>query len=332
MEDWLLPRWAVGSVRTHLDVEELILAVLLFDAIVLPTPDNDSEFARWKLRGWEPEEQEFRRINLGDLVYEVEWDDRLRGEWSSRWERLRQMGSDSEAVAYGLTPQVIAIKAWEDVFITAQQEGRAVERPVPIAWYPHREAGVAREDLGLATEDLVEGEEAPVSAPPADDEPRIERETALLFRREISVPSSVDPDEALDAAVRLASTSEFITARRAQFDWELKVAGQKIDVEDAIRGLRRAAADYNEQVTEFLSPGAMTRRIANVLVPTSVAQAAKLTGLPGAGGAAGWGVRKVMARFCPLNDYPDPATMGAALGMVQRRMSAVMTKAAHADI
>jgi hypothetical protein len=187
---------------------------------------------------------------------------------------------------------------------------------VPVAWYPEREGLLAREDLAILSEDS-----------PARSEPAIARDTALLFRREVTVPASVDPDEALDAAVRLASTSDFVTARRALFDWELKVAGQDIDLDDAIDGLQRAAADYNKQVTEFLSPRGMAKRIANVLVPASAAHAAKLTGLPGAGGAAGWSVRKVMARFCPLNEDPDPATMGAALGMVQRRMSAVVTAA-----
>lgn len=321
MDDWLLPRWAVGSVRTHLDVEELILAVLLFDAIVLPTPENDEEFARWKQRGWEPEEQTFRRINLGDMVYEISWDERLRGEWSSRWDRLREVGSQSEALAYGLTPRVIALKAWDDVFQKAQAEGRAVERPVPVAWYPERERAVAQKDLAILTEDRRPKEEAP-----------IEREVALLFRREIRLPAAADPDEALDAAIRLASTSDFVRARRAQFDWELKVAGQEIDLADAIDGLQKGARDYDAQVTEFLSHRAMVKRVVNVLVPASASRAANLTGAAGAGAATGWGVRKVMARFCPLDDYPDAATTGAALGMVQRRMSALLSGSASAQL
>lgn len=298
----------------HLEVEELILAVLLFDAIVLPTPANDSEFDRWKQRGWEPEEQTFRRINLGDMVYEVPWDEQLRAEWSLRWDQMKKVGSESEALAYGLTPNVIAMKAWQDVFQQAQEEGRAVDRPVPVAWYPHGEEPLAQQDLAILTQDRAPRVET-----------AIERDVALLFRREISVPAVTNPDEALDAAVRLASTSEFVNARRAQFDWELKVAGQDIDLDEAIDGLKQAARDYNDKITAFFGSKAMAKRVAKVVVPATATQAAKLTGVPGAGGAAGWGVRRVLARFCPLNDYPDPASVGGALGMVQRRMSALMT-------
>lgn len=202
--DWLLPRWAIGSVRMHLLVEELILAVLLFDAIVLPTPANDTEFARHKQRGWEPEEQAFRRINLGDMVYEVPWDEQLRAEWSSRWDRMRRMGSESEALAYRLTPNVIAMKAWDDVFGQAQQEGRAAERAIPVAWYPHGEQPVAQDDLAILTQDSASRVQAP-----------IERDVALLFRREIGVPAISDPDEALDAATVRSSRSRSVAQRAA---------------------------------------------------------------------------------------------------------------------
>ena len=312
MDDWLLPRWAVASVRLHLDIEDLILAVLLFDGIVMPTPANEKEFERWKTRGWEPEEQEFRRINLGDLVYEVPWGEELRSDFRMRWERMQKIGAESEALAYGLTPQVIAMKAWEEVFGRAQMEGRATQRPVPVAWFPSGSAG----EKEMAIADSGHG-----SKPST----RIDREVGLLFRREIDAPSAHDPDEALAAAVKLAESEEFVMARRALFVWELKVAGQEIPVADAITGLSEAAQQFDALVKDAIRPMTTVRRGVRVLVPAGASQAAHLSGIPGAGALAGWGMKKVLARFIPLPANPDPARdPGAALSMVKRRMSAVL--------
>lgn len=47
IDRWIRPRWGVGSVRLHLDVEDLALALVLFDRIVLPKPDDAAEEQRW---------------------------------------------------------------------------------------------------------------------------------------------------------------------------------------------------------------------------------------------------------------------------------------------
>jgi hypothetical protein len=45
---WQRPRWGVGSVRLHLDVEDLALALLLFDRVVVPKqlPQGSPTFQR----------------------------------------------------------------------------------------------------------------------------------------------------------------------------------------------------------------------------------------------------------------------------------------------
>jgi hypothetical protein len=312
MDDWLLPRWAIGSVRLHLNIDDLILAVLLFDGIVMPTPENESEFDRWKKLGWEPEEAEFRRINLGDLVYEVPWDETLRSDFGDRWKLLLTLGAESEALAYGLTPQVIALKAWDDVYGQAQAEGRVVQRPVPVAWYPQGTLGLR--EVGV----MAEGE-------PHNDSTPVQREVALLFRREVEVPSANDPDEALAAAVKLAENEDFIEARRALFDWELKIAGQDIPLADAISGLHEAAERYDQHVRDSAKPMTTVRRGVRVLVPAGASHAAHLSGIPGAGAVAGWAMRSVMAHLAPLPPAPAPAVdPGAALSMTRRKMSAVL--------
>jgi hypothetical protein len=317
VDDWTLPRWAIGSVRLHLDIRDLIVAVLLFDAIVMPIPENDEEFDRWRKKGWKPEEAEFRRINLGDIVYEVKWDTSLRDEFEDDWRRAKELGEATEALAYGLTPVTIAQKAWDDVYMKAQDQGRAPVRPVPIAWYPNGTDGLRR----LSVSDSAEGAQA---------ETPIEREVALLFRREIAIPSDRDPDEALAAAVGLSEDESFVIARRALFDWELKVADQNYIAADALSGLKRAAEQYDALVSEAVSPMTTVREVVRVLVPAGVGPAAHALPVPGAGIAAGAAARWVTARLLPLPDSPDPESEGAALGMTRRRMSAVVGLDTHA--
>lgn len=303
------PRWGVGSVRLHLDLNDLTLAVLLFDRIVIPTPDNDAEVERWMRKGWKPDELATRIVQLGELVDLLPWDEALRNDWEARWEQLKAIGREAEALAYGYTPLVIAQRAWNDVFLHAQQEGRAPQRPVPVLWCPA--AADAMSELGLN-----------VVRQAASRMPQVEQQVGVLFRRELAYPMSADPEESLEIALRLATTDDFVAARRALFEWELIVAGQDQPLEEALEGLRQAADRYDELVES--SVGTAVRRAVHFLVPSGASQAAKLTGLPGAGVVGGWTARKVLARFAPLPSPPSPEIEeGAALSMARRAMTAV---------
>jgi hypothetical protein len=69
--DWgLLPRrerWGVYSVRAHMDLVALAREVLLYDRIVLPTPEDVAEADRWDRRGWDTHQLGYVADNLGSL-------------------------------------------------------------------------------------------------------------------------------------------------------------------------------------------------------------------------------------------------------------------------
>ena len=307
--DWVRPRWGIGCVRLHLDVEDLALALLLFDRIVMPTPENDAEFERWRRVGWKPEKLAFRVNQLGDLVHKVPWKEALRSQWESRWEKLQEIGRETEALAYSYTPDVIAMSAWNEVCQRTVNEGRAPEQPpIPVAWYPAADIGT---DALQVSADRVQTS--------LDD---VGRQVGLLFRRELEYPLREYPEEALEVAYHLAVTDDFVVARRALFEWEALVATQALPVADALQGLVEAAATYDEMVKAHA--GRTLRKAVNVLVPAAASKAAAMTGIPLAAGAAGGLARRVTARFVPLPPVPDPKSeVGAALSTARRAMSAV---------
>lgn len=312
MKDWLEPRWGIGSVRLHLDLDELAIAVLLFDRMVLPVPDDEEEAERWAERGWDPESLARRLTQLADLVHWVPWDERLRGDWRARFEKARRLGAETEGLAYGLTPQTIALSAWEEVYGHAVSEGRAPLRPVPVAWYP----GVREPPDELGVEEI-----GPARRPLEE----LDREVALLFRRELDRPLRRDPEEAFDLAVRLAAQDEFVRARRSLFVWEAVMAAREVDPHEAAVELGKAAEEYDEIVREHAG-GLTTRHAVHALVPAVAGGiGGGLIPVPGAGMAGGWAARYVTARALPLPAPPDPDAPEAALSVARRRMSTLMS-------
>lgn len=62
------PRWATFSVKSHLDLDALTLDVLLYEALVSPTPYDKEEVKRWDKEGWDPTKLALRITQLGDLA------------------------------------------------------------------------------------------------------------------------------------------------------------------------------------------------------------------------------------------------------------------------
>jgi hypothetical protein len=309
INEWVVPRWGIGSVRTHLDIDDLVFALLLFDRLIIPTPENLDEYDRWSRMGWQPDLLAPRVTQLGELVELVPWDEALRTDWQTRWDKLREMGQSVEYLAYGATAATIATQAWDDIVRRAAEENRAPIPPVPMSWYP---APVE------ARGDILLNEQVPNNS-------QIQGEVSLLFRRELAQPVATDPEEALEVAFKLATQAEFVAARQTMFAWELLVAGQQISIPDAIRGLKDAADCYDQLVRESAR---VIPRVVDVVVPAAASHGTNIW-LPGAGPAAGWVARKVTARLVPVVPPPNPyQEPGAALSIARRAMSAVLFESA----
>jgi hypothetical protein len=317
LADLVTQRWGVGSTRLHLEISALSLGVLLFDRIVLPTPADEAEADRWDELGWDTQTQARRIVQLGELVHFAPWDQRLREDWRSRWEQVRQIGEAARSLAYGMTPQVIAESAWSDVMASAGADNRPNVRPVPVMWASGSRS-IVRTVFGDGPARAAQRGGRPSSPAP------YEEVSALRFRRMLKQPVRDNPEDALEAAVRLAGSADFQDARRALYTAEALAAAGQVPPAEFGRNIDAAVSRYNQVVAAY--GGATGRRAVHHILPF-VAGELPVVPVPGAGAAGSWLVQRVLARLLPLPPAPRPALdEGAALALAESAMSAVCAR------
>jgi hypothetical protein len=328
LSDLVTQRWGVGSTQLHLDMEALALGVLLFDRIVLPTPSDVAEADRWDELGWDTQAQALRIVQLGELVHFAPWDEQLRADWRGRWEHVKKIGKGTRDLAYMLTPEVIAMTAWNDVMASAGEDHLPRVRPVPVIW-TSAVSSIVRRVAGNGTQRMRESDERSqvksVAASP------YEQVSALRFRRLLEYPVRDAPEKALDTALGLANSAEFQDARRALYTAEALAAAGQMPPEEFGAKIDAAVTRYNQVVAAY--GGATRRRVVHHVLPFAAGKALPLSHVPGAGSAGRWLVQRVLARLLPLPPPPQPALEeGAAIGIVQHAMSAVCAASSHTQI
>lgn len=334
---WQRPRWGVGSVRLHLDVEDLALALLLFDRVVLPKPDGPDEEKQWKKSNWDPERQAVLGVSLDPLIHYVEWNKDLRQRWAERMNKLEPIAQEVEGLGYSITTQVISLSAWNTAI--ADQDHGLVGKPVPFAWCPRTAAELARRGIDTAVHDEPEAAPIDIFEPeygtttgPADfssldhDQAKdCQPVESLILSRQMTIPTSSasDPPEVvLENVYDLVTDPEFVTARAHMYAYLAGMAAGAIPQGEIVERLQIASAAYDDKVAKYNQAG--VRRTIHQVVPMAANYGPKLFGLSFPG--VGWIARKVLARFDPLPPHPaaheEPA---AALAMARRVLPRVHT-------
>lgn len=226
------PRWGVFSTRAHLDPGALVPDVLLYDRLVFPTPAAD-DLERWR-NNWPPDELEACLSKLDGLAHRVTWSAELREKWQEQFGKLSETAQQAEDIAFGLTPMVIAMSAWDDI---RGASGQPIP-PVPIAAF--QTAGEAQAAAVFSAQN-----------PPPRQE--LHHQVAVLFRRCLSMPlvsrSPVEGALAFDRAIELAHSEPYKLARRALYEWEDSVVSQEWPVSDAVRFLKERMIEHDALVT-----------------------------------------------------------------------------------
>src|SRR5689334_12041892 len=105
-------RWGSLSVADHVDTDSLTASVLLFDRLVVPVmvdqPDRN-ERAYWVARGWDPDLQDRRLEQLGDLAVRRPWSKARRACFDDRWSAIKAEQDDAlrMADAHGVTRRIL---------------------------------------------------------------------------------------------------------------------------------------------------------------------------------------------------------------------------------
>jgi hypothetical protein len=271
------PRWGILSTRAHLDPGKLVSDVLLYDRLVFPEPAPE-DVERWRAEGWEPEKLTAILKHLGPLAHAARWTKDLRVEWKARFDALSTVASETDAIAYGMTPMVIAFTAWKDI----QKKTDGV--PIPVAAFQSEEE--AKAALAYRTG-------------PTDDP--IHHGVALLFKRCLNVSAesagALEGQAALEKAVELSATTDFQAARRTMYDWQDAISQQHWPVEKAIALLQEQMIDYDGRIQGRFGKLAKHAAARIVSVGGGVALGAAIAGPAGSivGGVVADGIREYVA-------------------------------------
>jgi len=226
-----IERWGSLSVRDHVNTEELIANVLLYDRLVIPVFteeqfDRQDEREYWEKQNWDPDLQRKRLLQLEELAIRKPWDTERRMKYKKRVDELRAEKAD-EIDYYGITQEIIGSK----------DELRKVKLPenvtsaTTIAAY-NSEAGF-REDFTVGKPEANLAEQA------------------YLLGRDLVVPAIVDPEDSLRRAIELSLQDDFRVKRARLFNWQEEFAERKkLTAEQTIKEIALMTRDYNVAVSK----------------------------------------------------------------------------------
>lgn len=290
-ESLLRPRWGTFSVIDHQNPAMLVPEILLYDRLVFPIPTGGAaDRAHWEK--WNPKLQEERLKELEGLIHTVPWTADLHDKWTARYERFRQIGKETEGIAMGLTPVVLATSVFVDQF------------PPPIMIAAYQDATLAQSDLEL--------EKAPGGRSPK--RAALDNEVRALFERRLDMPVVTHPNRTYEKAIALARDPQYQRARRSLFEWEDKVLAAGWSVDDAVKKLEHLVEAHDELIQRVFKKTVERTvfRVTEFVVAPLVSHA---THNEFAGLAASGIVKMIGARLPVLKNEPgDPlAQPGAAL-------------------
>jgi hypothetical protein len=306
------PRWATFSVKSHLDLDALTLDVLLYDALVFPTPYDTEEVKRWDAEKWDPTRLALRITQLGDLAYMTPWTSDMQILWQEEFERRKAERPDDPELAFSTTADILATQHFTNLVGPGDDRLKDLPEP-PKLFAAVEDRNVRKHTQGYAAE-LVAAYQDPEQARRrhrilSPDDPRgADRpwDTGLALRFEAAAPEVGDDEGVFDAAVQLAHDKDFRIARRRLWAWEQD--RKDYDAKDIAFALEQLVTKYNEEVQRSF---ARTRKRAILyVVPLALGVALDLTTSGVTGTVAGLGlnisVDVVKAKFPELSKEAEP--------------------------
>lgn len=291
-EHLLRPRWGTFSVIDHQDPATLIPEILFYDRLVFPVPTDNADRKRWTDNGWKPDLLDTRLTELEGLVHATPWTPQLRNEWGARWEQMKKLGHDTEKVAMGLTPMVLAMTVIGD------------DVPPPIMIAAYQEPAMARADVALTEHPETKGK----------GHEELRREIRALFERRLDMPVVMRPYETYKKAIALAHDAKYQHARRSLFAWEDQVVAAEWPTGAAVKKLEELVDAHDEFIRSHFAK-TVRRSVFRVVEFAAGTVVAAATDNPIAGLGAAGVVKLVGARLPEITAEPaDPlAQPGAAL-------------------
>lgn len=225
-----IERWGSLSVADHNDVAALTANVLLYDRLVLPmfTEANQrqgqTELEYWQNAGWNPDLQQKRKEQLGELAIACAWDDAQRYTFSNRFAAASQM---NEEVSGEMITRTL---------LTENQD--QYEFPKGVS---HADIFVAYHSQQDAQDEIPFTEADPQYLGP-------EAQVGILLAHEFDIPAIDEPEIALREAIGLGKESEFRKKRAELYNFQMTCLQRGMKPKAIVAELR----ELNQELADFM--------------------------------------------------------------------------------
>jgi hypothetical protein len=214
----------------------------MYDQLVLPIPPpyEQNEINRWENAGWDPSLLNRRLEKLGNIAIKVPWDlehqiifGRQMRNVEEKSETLNLTDEAKEVIPYQSTRLILS----QEQQSRLQNEGYNIYRNVIVLPAYHSIADFQADKFLL--QENQKG-----------DQDINNQQLGVLLRHKIIVPTDINPENALDTAVRLANRETFKAARQELYAWQEDIISRGFSVGDAATRLDELLRQYNNQVRE----------------------------------------------------------------------------------
>jgi hypothetical protein len=205
VEQWTeaRPRWGTFSVKSHLDLNALAMDLLLYDAVVFPTPSDEAEAQRWDEQGWDTELLARRVVQLGDLAYTAPWGQGLRRLWRDIFEERAREQRDNPTLAFDLTAALLANEFFLE--LVGRDDDRVAQLQEPPELLPafadrdvRKYTGTALAELVAAHQEIDQARRVYGITAKHDPEPPVQPPNeGLGIRMKLMAPQAVEDEETL---------------------------------------------------------------------------------------------------------------------------------------
>lgn len=258
--------WATFSVADHRGKRPFIADVLLYDRLIVPTPDGESERERWRTLGRDPDRQQSLLTIMGDLAIGVPWSLRHHEQWAGRYKQATAAADVEVAVRDDVAQAV----AFDMSNVTLARRNAVAAEPKPDAPDPDDPAFLMTR-MVLADEFGSRKDRALVAGIPRVDEVEtvvaygsyrdFKSDRGMLAHEAVPgstpvftfgwsffVPQSSDrtDDDLLREAVELAKSDEILAWRAAVQRWRRNSILKGESDAEAMKQLEEHIAEYRK--------------------------------------------------------------------------------------
>lgn len=233
-----IERWGSLSVRDHLNTDDLVTNILLYDRLVIPVPDGVEGLARWNRENWEPHRQREIIAKLGELAVTRKWDTDREQAYE-----MRRLATDLDFDVKQVITEVRQELPYHNTRMVLAQE-EVLDLPVGVADATvvagYNSAAEFRKDCGIDSVDKVKN---------AKD---AESQLAVVFHNELIVPAMDDPDAAFRRAIDLSLQDDYRTKRQEYYEWQRQLAAAEVRSEVAVKEMGILIKEYNHLAEKAL--------------------------------------------------------------------------------